>query len=289
MIVDQALPDLLELPDTETTARTRRRLPGKLKIGVGIVLLFVLVGALAPLLTRHDPTARDVLNRLQPPSSTHWLGTDSNGSDVMSRLLHAIRLDLPLGFILAAIPCVIGTVVGALAGFSRRFLDTVVMRSADLVQAFPAYISILALVAILEPGVKSIVVAFALLGWVSYARLARGEVLRVREQEYVIAALGAGFPRRRVLARHVMPNVLNQTIVYFPADMLLSIVALAGLSFLGVGVQGTVPEWGRMIADGQAYVRVQPWPVVAPGLTLALLGLGLMLIADGLDDHLRSR
>lgn len=268
--------------------RARRRRPGQLIAGCTIVALFAAVALLAPLLAPHDPNQADVLNRLAQPSASHLLGTDQNGRDVLSRLLYATRIDLPLGVLLAFMPMVIGTLLGALAGYFGRVADIIVMRTAELIQAFPFYVLILALVAVLEPGVRAIILVFLLIGWVPYASLARAELLRVREQEYIQAAIVVGLPHWRILLRHALPNSIDAILAYFPADVLFAIISLAGLSFLGVGIQEPTPEWGSMIADGQPYVLTNGWLVVAPGVMLVTLGVGLILIGETLSQRLRA-
>jgi peptide/nickel transport system permease protein len=267
----------------------RRKLPKKVWVGVGIVSLFVLVAILAPLIGRYSPVKQDILNRLAAPSSAHWFGTDDLGRDVWSRWVHATGLDLSLGVLITFLPMVLGTVLGAIAGYYGKFAETAVMRLADLVQAFPIYIFIVAMVFALGAGERSIIISFLAVSWVLYARLVRAEVLRVRGMEYILAARSGGLSSRRVLIRHVLPNALSQTLVYFPADILIAILSLGAFSYLGLGIQPPQPEWGSMIAEGQGYIRTEWWLITIPGLFIVLLGSGLMLIADGLDDHMRSR
>jgi peptide/nickel transport system permease protein len=268
-------------------SKPRREL--QLIVGCTIVAVFVLMAIFAPLLAPHDPNDGDILNRLTSPNASHPLGTDAAGRDVLSRLLYATRVDLPFGVLLAFLPMVIGTLLGSLAGYAGRMTDIVVMRTAELIQAFPFYVLILALVAVLEPGMRAILLVFLLIGWVPYASLARAELLRVREQEYIQAAIVVGLPRWRILLRHALPNSIDATLAYFPADVLFAIVSLAGLSFLGVGIQDPTAEWGSMISAGQPYVLTNWWLVVAPGAMLVTLGVGLILIGDVLSQRLRER
>lgn len=273
-----------------TTARTRRGMPSRrVLLGVAVLAIYVLAAVLAPWITSHDPNRQDILNPLADPTASHWLGTDVHGRDVFARLLYAARVDLLLGVLLALLPGLLGCLIGAVAGYSGRFVDSLLMRIAELFQTVPAYIFILALVAVLEPGPRSLLIAFTLLAWVVYARIMRAEILRVRGQDYIQAARAGGLPGRRILFRHAVPNAINPVVVYFPADVLQAIVALAGLSFLGVGIQSPTAEWGAMIAEGRSAVRDQWWLVAAPGLCIVGLGIGLMLLADGLDDRLRRR
>jgi peptide/nickel transport system permease protein len=274
-------------------ARVRRspwqsgRLPTKFWVGAAIVAVYVAVAVLAPVLAPADPLLQDVSNRLASPSSSHLLGTDELGRDVLSRLLHAARVDLLVGFLGAFLPLVVGTVLGALAGYTGGWLDAAIMRITDVVQAFPVYILIIALVFALGPGIGTILVAFTAIAWVIYARIIRNEILRVRGLEYVQAAWTTGVPHHRILLRHVLPNTLGQTIVYFASDVLLAILALAAFSFLGFGVPAPTPEWGAMIAEGQSHLRNQWWLTAVPGLAIVVVGFGLSLMGDGIDDRLR--
>jgi len=265
-----------------------RRMPKKVWVGLAIVALYVLVALLAPVLAPHDPLAIDPVNRLAAPSADHLLGTDELGRDVLSRLLHAFRVDLPLGFLGALLPAILGTVLGALAGFFGRWVDTVIMRTGDVVQAFPAYILVIVLVFALGQGARSIIIAFTVLAWVIYARIIRSEVLRVKDLDYVHAARVAGLPRLRILRVHVVPNVINQTLVYLPNDIVFATLALAAFSFLGLGIPQPTPEWGAMIADGQPFIRTNWWLATVPGLVIVGLGLGLSLVGEGLEEGLRS-
>lgn len=278
-------------------ASPRRRGRTKVIVGACIVGVFLLAGIFAPLIAPADPLEQDLLNRWADPSGAHLLGTDGLGRDVFSRLIYAIRVDLRVGVLCALIPMLIGTAIGAIAGFYGGILDTIVTRLIDLVQSFPVLVFFLALLGamglaspflFLGPGELPVIIVFAAVGWIVYARLIRGEILRVRELEYVQAAQAGGLSRRRVLTRHVMPNVVNQTIVYFVLDIGLAILALATLSFLGLGIPLPIPEWGSMIAENRARFADQWWLVVAPGLAVSLLGIGLALVGDGLDDRLKQ-
>lgn len=265
----------------------RQGVPRKVWVGAGLVGLFVAVAVLAPLLAPADPIQQDVVGRLAPPSAQHLLGTDELGRDVFSRLIHAARTDLVIGFLGAFLPLVLGTVIGAVAGYMGGWVDAAIMRVSDVVQAFPVYILIIALVFVLGPGTSTILVSFTAIVWVIYARLIRDEILRVRNLDYVLAARAAGIPHHRILVLHVLPNTINQTVVYFASDILFAILALAAFSFLGLGIPPPTPEWGAMIAEAQPYLRNQWWLAVAPGLTIVTVGFGLSLLGDGLDDWLR--
>lgn len=264
------------------------RRPGALKVRVGLGV----VGALAlgslvarPFLT--DPTKQNLKSRLLPPSGEHWFGTDELGRDVFSRVVHAALVDLPIGVVCAGLAALLGTLIGALAGYRGGWVDSVVMRIADIVQAFPTYIFLVALVFALGAGTRSFIVAMAVLGWVTYARLVRAEILRVRDLDFVAAAHLSGFSRRRVLFRHVLPNSIGQVLVYLASDVVLVLLLLAGVSFFGLGVPPPTPEWGQMIAAGQKYLRDQWWIVTFPGLAIVIAGSAVALVADGLEDRMR--
>jgi peptide/nickel transport system permease protein len=266
----------------------RKRLPGKARFGLAIIALYVLAGVFGPMLLPFDPDAANILQRLRPPSAQHWLGTDQLGRDFLVRLLYAIRIDLPVAFLAAFFPMLIGTALGAVAGFFGRIPDIVVSRSADIVQAFPVYVFLLVLVFALGSGATSFILAATVIAWVGYARLVRGEVMRLREMEFVAAARVSGLPPMRILATHVLPNALPQTLIYFMSDIVMMVLVLSSLSFLGVGIQPPTAEWGRMIAEGQPFLRSQWILSVAPGLMLMMFGIALSLVADGLDEWSRK-
>jgi peptide/nickel transport system permease protein len=280
--------DLALEADTVTphgeAASERAKLPRRVWVGAAIVGAYVLVAIFAPLLAPYDPLAQAPLMALANPSRAHLLGTDELGRDVFSRLIYATRIDLSVGMLGALLPAVVGTVLGAIGGYFGGWRDSMIMRVADVVQAFPTYILIIALVFVLGQGIGSILVAFTLLAWVAYARLIRGEILRIRELDYVQAARAAGLPARRILSRHVLPNVIGQTLVYLPSDIVLATLGLAALSFLGLGIPLPTAEWGAMIAAGQPFIRDQWWLSTVPGLVVVGFGLGLSLIGEGVEE-----
>jgi peptide/nickel transport system permease protein len=268
--------------------RRRRRMAWKLRIGTGIIVVFALIAILAPVLAPYDPLAVHPLQSLAPPGGSHLLGTDDVGRDQLSRLMYAARIDLPVAAFGALLPCLLGTVLGAFAGFTGRWADMLVMRVSDLVQAFPIYILMIALVFALGAGVRSLLVAFTVVGWVVYARVIRSEILRVRNLDYVHAARIAGLSRRRILFVHVLPNTIGQTVVYLMSDLVFAMLALAAFSFLGLGVPPPTPEWGAMTAAGEQYVGTAWWLTVFPGLAIAIVALALSLIGDSFQDRLRA-
>jgi peptide/nickel transport system permease protein len=265
----------------------RRGLPTKFWVGAAIVCLYIVIAVFAPLMAPYDPPALHPLDALASPSAAHPLGTDELGRDFLSRLIFAARADLLVGFLGALVPAAIGTFLGALGAYRGRWLDAGIMRTADIVQAFPSYILILALVFALGQGVPSILVAFSITGWVVYARLIRSEVLRIREVDYVQAARAAGLPPRRVLWLHVLPNAIGQTLIYLPSDIVFATLGVAALSFLGLGIRPPTPEWGAMISAGQPYIRDQWWLSTLPGFVVVGFGLGLSFIGESLEAWLR--
>jgi peptide/nickel transport system permease protein len=259
-----------------------RRSPWALRIGLGIVTVYLLVAIFAPLLAPYDPLAQDVLHSLAPPSAEHLLGTDGLGRDLLSRLLYGARIDLLLGAAATGLALVLGTTLGLLAGFFRGWVDLVLSRLVDMMMAIPAYPLLVLLLFILGQSTWSIIVAFAVTGWVSYARLTRGQVMVVREQDYVVAARLGALGNLRVMARHVLPNVTTQVIVLWASDIVLAISAIAALGYLGIGIQAPTPEWGVMVADGQGFLLTNWLLATAPGLVIVVLGIGLALISDSL-------
>jgi peptide/nickel transport system permease protein len=267
--------------------RRFRRLSVKAQVGTVIVTLFFAVAVFAPWLAPFDPLDQNPVSRLASPSATHWLGTDELGRDTFSRLLYAARVDLPLGLIGTILPAILGTVLGLVAGYFGGAIDALIMRVADVVQAFPSYILVIALVVALGQGATSIVVAFTVLAWVSYARLVRSEVIRVRDLAYIQAVQTAGMSRTRILRRHVFPNVIGQALVFLPSDIVFATLGLASFSFLGLGIPAPTAEWGAMIAAGQPHLREQWWLATVPGFVVMAYGLGLSLIGDSLEEGQR--
>lgn len=255
--------------------------------GLVIVAGMIAAALAAPVITRYDPNAQDLLHSYGHPSGDHWLGTDQLGRDVFTRLVYAGRVDLLIGFFAVLLPFCLGTVLGSLAGYYGGIVDTTVMRLVDVVVAFPFLVLVIALVFVLGPGARSIVFAITMVGWVSYARIIRGEVLVQKRQEYVLAAQTAGLGGRRIMLRHLLPNVVTQAIVFAMSDIVLSILAIVTLGYLGLGVAPPTADWGSMIAEGESLLTTQ-WQIATfPGFAVVLVGLGLSLLGDGLADLLR--
>jgi ABC-type dipeptide/oligopeptide/nickel transport system permease subunit len=243
---------------------------------------------LAPLLARHDPVRVDLLRQLQPPSAEHWMGTDVQGRDVWARLVYGARISLAVGLISQSIALAIGLTLGLIAGYYGRWVDDLVMRLADVTLAFPTLLLLIAMVAALQPSLIVVFVTVGIVGWAGMARLVRGQVLVVRQLEYVHAARALGTPDGRIIVRHVLPNVIAPVVIATTLGMAGAIMAEAALSFLGLGVQPPTPSWGAMIADGRdlSQLRTSPWTSLFPGLAIGVTVLGFNLLGDGLRDLL---
>ncbi len=258
-----------------------------LLVGTGLVLMVVLVALFAPVVAPYGPQETDYGARLAPPSRDHFMGTDNLGRDIFSRVVHGTRIDLRVGVVSVLLPFVLGTLLGCLAGYFGGWTDTVVMRIADVVQAFPFLILIIAIVAVLGPGLRNLFVAVALVAWVSYARLLRGEILVAKHREYVEAARAMGAGHARVVGRHILPNVISSALVFAMADVILYIVLAASLSYLGLGARPPSPEWGAMITEGRTFMANAWWVSAAPGLAIVVTGIAFSVLGDGLADALR--
>ncbi|MFC5179483.1 ABC transporter permease [Nocardioides taihuensis] len=265
--------------------RRARRLNGTLVAALVFLSVIAVVVLVGPLFLP-SPTQQDLTDILAPPSREAPLGTDQLGRDVLSRVLAAIRLDVAIGVAALVVPFVLGSVLGALAAWRRGWIDEVVGVVGDVVQAFPYYLFILVLAFFLGAGVPSIFVAVAAIAWVSYMRIVRAEVQSAMQQDYVQAAVGAGYSERRVLLRHVLPNVFRQPLTYAVTDVVVVIVSTATLSYLGVGVTPPTPELGAMVADGQQFATIRPLLTLAPGFAVVLIGAALALLGNGLARQL---
>lgn len=261
------------------------------RIGIVIVVIMSLAALLAPLIARQDPIAIDLVHLLEKPSGDHWLGTDIQGRDVWSRLVYGARVSLTVGLISQGIALLLGVSLGLLAGFYGRWVDELVMRLADVTLAFPTLLLLIAMVAALEPSMGVVYATIGIVGWAGMARLVRGQVLVVRQLEYIqaIRALGAGDVR--IMLQHVLPNVIAPVVIAATLGVAGAIMAEAALSFLGLGVPPPAPSWGSMIADGRDLdqLRRAPWTSVFPGVAIGAAVLGFNLLGDALRDALDPR
>ena len=269
--------------------RERRWANVTLYTGIAIVGIVALAAVLAPLIAPYAPNNQNLLDSLQSPSIHHLMGTDDLGRDIFSRVLYAGRTDLQIGFILTYGTVITGVLLGAIAGYFGRWVDGLIMRAVDVVIAFPFLVLVIGIIAITGPGVAGIYIAVLGTGWSVYARLARAEMLVVREQQFILAAEALGFSRRRIVLRHALPNLVRSSIVFSMADFVLNILLAASLSFLGLGVQPPTAEWGAMISEGQNYLLTAWWIATLPGIVLVVVGIGLSFIGDGLSERLGER
>lgn len=240
-------------------------------------------------LTPYDPLNQNIAERLHPPSTKYPLGTDPLGRDVLSRLLVGARISLQISIIVVAISVTIGTAVGVIAGYFGGWIDEALMRFVDIILAFPGIILAIVIAGILGPSLGNIMIALAAVGWTQYARVIRGSVLSVKEQEFVTASKLVGTSTPRVIIRHVIPNVISPVVVLATMDMATVVLATAGLSFLGLGAQPPTPEWGTMLSDGRSYLRHAWWIVNFPGLAIMVTVLGFNILGDSLRDLLDPR
>ncbi len=259
---------------------------GRARLGLVVVVVIVLAALAAPVIARHDPIHIDLLRQLERPSTEHWLGTDVQGRDVWARLVYGARVSLAVGLVSQAIALAIGVALGLVAGFYGRWVDDLIMRLADVTLAFPTLLLLIAMVAALQPSLGVVLLTIGLVGWAGMARLVRGQVLVVRQLEYVQAVRALGGRDRRVMLRHVLPNVIAPVVIAATLGVAGAIMAEAALSFLGLGVQPPTPSWGAMIADGRdlSQLRRSPWTSLFPGLAIGLAVLGFNLLGDGLRD-----
>jgi peptide/nickel transport system permease protein len=255
--------------------------------GISILGTIVLLAILAPLVTRYDPTNQDLLHTLQGPSWQHLLGSDDLGRDTWTRLVYGARTDLHIAFLAVLFPFTIGTVLGLLSGYYGGWVDSHTSWFVNVVVAFPFYVLSIALVFALGPGTRNIYLAITLVGWVSYTRIVRGEVLVAKRRDYVLAARAAGLSDFRILFRHLLPNVITQAIVFAMSDIVLDILAIVTPGYLGLGVQPPTADWGTMIAQGQTFLTTHWELSTIPGIAVVVTALGLSLLADGLADLLR--
>ena len=261
-------------------------------LGLGVVLVWVLIALLAPLIAPYDPIDQDVRQRLQGPSLAHWFGVDGLGRDVLSRVLYGGRVSLPVAAVVVLVAATFGTLLGGLAGFLGGWFDEGAMRLVDIVLAFPSLILALAIAAALGPSIQNSMLAMLIVWWPPYARLVRGQVLGLKQRDYVAAARAVGLRDRRILLRHVLPNAIGPILVLMTMDFGTAIIITAALSFLGVGAVPPTPEWGAMVSEGRE-LMAQWWIAAFPGLAIFSVAIACNFIGDGLHDaidpHLRVR
>ena len=264
-----------------------RRLARENKLAVisfGVIILFILAAVFAPLLTPYAYDEMDLANRLAPPSAEHLLGTDEGGRDVFTRLLYGARVSLLIGIVPTLLSMAIGAALGILAGFAGGKTDTVIMRIADVMLAFPSILLAMVLMYMLGDGLINVFLTLAIVNWASVARVVRAETLRLKELEYVEAARVIGVKRNKILLRHILPNCIPTLIVLFTLNVPSSILTESSLSFLGLGVQPPAASWGLMVNQGRQYLYTAPWLSFAPCVAIMLTVLAFNFLGDGLRD-----
>ncbi len=257
----------------------------QLKAGVVIIALLALVAAAAPLIARVDPAAIDAKGLLMPPSGAHPMGTDSLGRDIFARIVYGARISLTIGIIAVGIATLLGVAFGSLAAISGGAVDALIMRCADIMLCFPTFFLILAVVAVVEPSIINIMVIIGLTSWMGAARLVRGEILSLKEREFVLAARAIGASRWRIIVRHLLPNAAGPVLVNATLGIAGAIMLESGLSFLGLGVQPPTPSWGNILIESKATLGVAWWITVFPGAAIMLTIIGFNLIGEGLRRY----
>lgn len=280
-----ATPTLAEVP-AEAARRKRMKISVPLALGLIITVFFLLCALVPGLIAPYDPLAFDYDNLQVGPSWAHWFGTDNFGRDVLSRVIWAARIDIQIALFCTIPPLIVGTAIGALVGYYGGLADTIFGRVVDLVITFPFMVLIIAIVAVLGPGLTNVYIAVGSVGWVFYARLVRSEVMVLRQADFAAAGRVMGYSDLRIIFRHLLPNALTAVVVYWMTDMALDILLGSSLGYLGLGAQPPTAEWGVLVSDGKNFMDTAWWMSVFPGLAIVLCGTGLSLLGDGVADLL---
>ena len=280
--------DVVDQQQGVAQSRTRlgrlRGLSRETKIGAGILAVLFLAGLIAPLIAPYGQNQLNFTDIYSAPSLSHLMGTDGAGRDVFSRTLYALRLDLGIVALVTYPPLVFGVLVGAVAGYLGGIFDATLARIVDVLIAFPFLVLIIAVIAIVGPGVKGILIGVPIVAWALYARLARSEMLVLREQPFMLATIALGYTTRRAILRHAVPNLMRSSLIYSTLDMVVNLLLLSALAYLGLGAQPPSAELGSIIADGQSALLTAWWVATLPGLVVVLFGIGALLLGDGLSD-----
>lgn len=258
-------------------------------IGAFIVIFFVLLAIFAPLIAPEGINDQKLAKRLLAPSSEHWFGTDDFGRDIFSRVVYGARISLWVGFLAVMGSIVIGCLLGIIAGYYGKWVDTIISRFFDILLAFPSILLAIAIVAVLGPSLRNALIAIAIINIPNFGRLIRSRVLSVKQEEYIMAAKAVGMKNSRILFHHVMPNSIAPIIVQGTLAIATAIIEAAALGFLGLGAEAPNPEWGKMLSDAKAFLTQAPWTMIFPGLAIMLTVLGFNLMGDGLRDALDPR
>lgn len=255
-------------------------------IGAGIVLFFILLAIVGPYLAPQDINEQNFAKRLLAPSSEHWFGTDDFGRDIFSRIIHGARISLWVGFFSVILSVIVGSLLGIIAGYYGKWIDTIISRIFDIMLAFPSMLLAIAVVSVLGPSLQNALIAIAIINIPNFGRLIRSKVLSVKEEEYIVAAKAIGMRDTRILFSHILPNSITPIIVQGTLAIATAIIEAAALGFLGLGAQAPAPEWGKMLADARQFLLNAPWTMIFPGLAIMLTVLGFNLMGDGLRDAL---
>jgi peptide/nickel transport system permease protein len=271
--------------------RRRRRAgirPGTL-VGLALILAFIAC-ALAPgFIAPYDPNKFDYRALLKPPSGAHWFGTDNFGRDILSRTIWAARVDLQIAIFTTVVPAFIGTLVGCVVGYFGGIGDAIFRRLVDLIVTVPLLVVVIAIVAVLGPGLLNMYIAVSVVNWITYGRLMRAEIHAQRRRDYAAAGKVMGFGAARIIFRHLLPNAISPIFTYWMTDMALAILLGSSLGYLGLGAQPPTSEWGVLIADGKNFMSTAWWMSIFPGIAIVLAGTGFSLLGDGLANWLRRR
>lgn len=284
--------DLVKNEPTSSPWRDALRVLRKNKlaiVGGCIIAFFILLALLAPFITVYKYDEGNLIDKNQAPSAEHWFGTDYNGRDVFTRVVYGAQISLWVGIFSVFGSVIFGTLLGLLAGYFGKWMDTLVSRIFDIMLAFPSILLAIAIVSILGPSLQNALLAIAIINIPTYGRLVRAKVLSLKEEEFITAARAIGMKDSRIIFQHILPNSLTPIIVNGTMSIATAIIEAAALGFLGLGAQPPEPEWGKMLADSRQYIQQAPWSVIFPGLSIMLTVLGFNLIGDGLRDALDPR
>ncbi|MEO3946273.1 ABC transporter permease [Gorillibacterium sp. CAU 1737] len=268
---------------------TAMRNTPSLLAGTLMLVLMVGVALLAPLISSFSPTEPNMGAILLPPSSEHWLGTDQLGRDLFTRLIYAARTDLKIMVLAQIIPFCTGILLGMMAGYYGKWVNTLITLLTDTFIAFPFYLIVIIVAFVSGAGEKGIYITFMLVGWIVYARVVKGLSASYRSQEWIASAQTLGLPNRTILLRHLLPNVLPQAVIVLMTDMAVLLVAIVTLGYLGIGIAPPTPDWGTMISEGQPFLATKWWLSATPGLAVVYTGIALSLVGDGLADVWRRK
>ena len=253
-------------------------------VGLLIVLFFILLAIFATFITKEGINEQVMTDRIKPPSKEYWLGTDDFGRDIFSRIIHGAKISLWVGFSSVIGSIIVGSLLGIIAGYYGKWVDTIISRFFDIMLAFPSILLAIAIVAVLGPSLRNALIAIAIVNVPNFGRLIRSKVLSIKEDEYIMAAKGVGMRDSRILFSHILPNSMAPVIVQGTLAIATAILEAAALGFLGLGAQAPTPEWGKMLADSKDFIQTAPWTMIFPGLAIMFTVLGFNLMGDGLRD-----